>query len=196
MKCYKCPYIREQFDDRIQRLDGSDLCGLIEYDEAEYDHVDYCYCEKMGHDLYAGRCDDAEHITEKEWVEYREEHGLPPTKIPNPVVSDEDVLAYHYIITSKQKKRVGDKKHRKRMDRIYDTVGRHWIVPFWPVYENDEFWREEWEHGKTLYYKHPGRNHYKRWLKKQSNKKIRRKGEPTKKRGLLHKLFDFWWELW
>ena len=196
MKCYKCSFIQEQFDERIQSLDGTEICGLIEYDEAEYDHVDYCYCEKIGHRLYVGRCEDAARLTKEEWDQYREEHGLEPLKKYKHKPTDEEVLEYEYKITQKQRRRIGDKKYRKRLDRIYDDVGRHWIVPFWPKYEKDEWWREDTDHGKTLYYKFPGRNHYKRWLKKQSNKKIRRKGEPTQKKRGLFKLFDLWWELW
>lgn len=199
MKCYKCPMIKKEFDQRILRLDCSEYCGFIYWEDVESDHVDYCYCDKTGGKLYhTGRCNEAELITEEEWDVYREEHGLKSTEETLGAIDDplNDQISDPLKPTKKQKKRVRDKKHKEKQSRIYNALSNWYPTPMWPRYKNDEWWRDEGERGKILYFKTSHHNRYKQWLKKQSNKKIRRtKGVPKRGKG-FKKIFDLWWELW
>lgn len=197
MKCVNCPYIQEQLKDRIEtalRYDGF----IPDYKSAEYEDVDYCYCEKVGHKLYAGRCSDAEYMDEDEWFGFLYCNGFDLSLIGkyDDDFQPDDTINDTLKETKKQKKRRRNKKHFRRQLRIYDALKRWYPTPMWPRYKNDEWWRDEGERGEILYFRTSHHNRYKQWLKKQSNKKIRRtKGVPKRGKG-FKKFFDLWWELW
>ena len=192
MKCYNCPMIKEEFDQRILRLDCSEYCGFIYWEDVESDHVDYCYCDKTGGKLcLTGRCNEAEQITEEEWDVYREEHGLKSTEETLGAIDDplNDPINDPLKPTKKQKKRVRDKKYKEKQRRLYASKYKHkWFPRMWPVFGKD---RET-----ILYYNELGKLRYKQFLKKQSNRKIRRTDEVPKKGSKWKKLFDLDWELW
>ena len=185
MKCYKCPCIKEQFDDRVQRLDGTDICGYIEWDEVDYDHVSYCYCEKMGHPLYGGRCQDAECITEKEWDEYRELNGMPPIQKEEPLEQEIEPIPEP---TKKQKKRYRDKKYQRHLKGIF--YRNHFLSGAYPVNKEGEY-----DPDNPVRYKREYNPPRARWIKRHCNKRIRRRKD-VPNRGGYHKASEYWWELW
>ena len=190
MKCYKCPMIKDEFDMRIQRLDN--FCGLIEYDEAEYNHVDYCYCEKMGGKLnIVGRCSDAERMTEEEWKQYREEYGLP--SIEDEYIDLEDYKTNTCDLpqqTKIQRKRNRDKKYKEHLKRISDYG--NYPPPSYPVDENGDYCKDNPVRYKRFTYK-PGK---KKYLRKLSNNKVRKAKDLSSKGSGYRRLFDYWWSLW
>lgn len=196
MKCINCPYIQEQLKNRIERALRFD--GFIpDYEAAEYEDVDYCYCEKVGHNLYSGRCSDAEYMDKDEWFGFLYCNGFDLNKVES--YEDEPInepINDTLKETKKEKKRRRNRKYFRKQLRIYDALKRWYPTPMWPRYENDEWWRDESERGEILYFRTSHHNRYKQWLKKQSNKKIRRtKGIPKRGKG-FKKIFDLWWELW
>lgn len=193
--------IKDEFGQRILRLDN--FCGQIKWDEVMLDHAAYCWCEKMGgKPTIYGFCSEAEGPTKEEWNTWREENGFSPIDDKKSFIDDplndpiNDPINDPLKPTKKQKKRVRDKKHKEKQSRIYNALSNWYPTPMWPRYKNDEWWRDEGERGKILYFRTSHHNRYKQWLKKQSNKKIRRtKGVPKRGKG-FKKIFDLWWELW
>ena len=191
MKCYKCPYIQEQFDYRIQKLNGDPICGEIEYDEAEYDHVDYCYCEKMGGKIcIVGRCPEAEVMTKEEWDEYRSEHGMSPIDDDQSI---EEVIAEVEIDpvpipTKKQKKRNRNKKYQNKLKNMF--IRGHWFNPAYPVNKEGSYDPEN-----PVRYKRDYSPRRAKFLRKLSNKKVR-KTKGVSNRGNYRKIFDYFWEMW
>ena len=191
MKCYKCPMIKEEFDQRILRLDCSEYCGFIYWEDVESDHVDYCYCDKTGGKLcLTGRCDEAEYITEEEWEDYRKAYGLITLDDTLLFIDDtiNDPINDPLKPTKKQKKRVRDKKYKEKQSRIYNALSNWYPTPMWPRYKDAD--------GKVFYFKVPGRNHYKRWLKKEANKRVRRTKDAPKNGKSYRKFLNIFRELW
>ena len=178
--------IKEEFDQRILRLDDS--CGQIKWDEVMIDHAAYCYCEKIdGKPTIYGFCSEAEGPTKEEWDAWREENGFSP--IDDTINALNDPINDPLKPTKKQKKRVRDKKYKEKQRRLYDSKYKYrWFPRMWPVFGKD---RET-----ILYYNELGKLRYKQFLKKQSNRKIRRTDEVPKKGSKWKKLFDLDWELW
>ena len=187
MKCYKCPCIKEQFDDRIQRLDGDGICGLIEWDEVEYDHVDYCYCEKIGCKLYCGRCDDAEAITKEEWDKYREEHGLPPIEESSPIEAEQSIDPVPEP-TKKQKKRARDKRYKNHLRKIFQRSS--FFNGAYPVDKEGRY-----DPDNPVRYKREYNPPRAKWIKRHCNKRVRRGKDVPNKNG-YRKFSEYWWELW
>lgn len=196
MKCIHCPYIQEELKNRIEmelKYDGF----ISDYESAEYEHIDYCYCNKVGHKLYAGRCSDAEYMDKDEWVGFLYCNGFDLNLVESfdDNFQPNDTLNDTLKETKKEKKRRRNRKYFCKQLRIYDALKRWYPTPMWPRYENDE-WRDESEKGEILYFRTSHHNRYKQWLKKQSNKRVRKtKGVPKRGKG-FKKIFDLWWELW
>lgn len=186
MKCYKCPCIKDQFDERIQKLDGIDISGNIVWDEVECDHVDYCYCEKIGGKLYYGRCDEAERITEEEWDKYRENHGLPPIPKDNP--EEEKSVDPVPEPTKKQKKRARDRRYNNHLKKLFQRSS--FFSGAYPVNEEGEYDPENPVRFKREY--NPPRA---KWIKKDCNRRIRRRKDVSK-RGGYRKESEYSWRLW
>ena len=192
MKCVNCPYIQEELKDRI-RTEFKYNGFKSDYVSVEYEHIDYCYCDKVGHKLYAGRCSDAEYMDEDEWFSFLYCNGFDLNLVESfdDNFQPNDTLNDTLKETKKQKKRRRDKKHYLKQLRIYDALKQWYPTPMWPKYkEKDD------NENEILYFRTSHHNRYKQWLKKQSNKKIRRaKGVPKRGKG-FKKIFDLWWELW
>ena len=193
MKCYKCPLIKDEFYERILRLD--DFCGQIKWNEVMIDHTAYCWCEKMGgKPTIYGFCSEAEGPTKEEWDTWREENGFSPIDGTKNFIDDplndtiNDPINDPLKPTKKQKKRVRDKKHKEKQSRIYNALSNWYPTPMWPRYKDKD--------GKVFYFKVPGRNHYKRWLKKEANKRVRRTKDAPKNGKSYRKFLDIFWEIW
>lgn len=188
MKCYKCPFLKDDFDFRIARLNGTDICGEIEWDEVEYDHVDYCYCEKMGAKLcITGRCSEAEMITKKEWDEYREQHHMSP-------IVDSDTEEENKAIdpvpkpTKKQKKRARDRRYKNHLRKIFRRSS--FFSGAYPVDKEGRYDPENPVRYKREY--NPPRA---KWIKRHCNKRVR-KGKDVPQNNGYRKFSEYMWELW
>lgn len=169
---------------------------ILDYESAEYE-IDYCYCDKVGQPLYAGRCSDAELTDEKEWIKFLKQNDFDLNLVENlDDVSQPENNVNKIKETKKQKKRRRAKKHFNRQKRIYDALKNWYPSPVWPRYENDLYWKNDENPGEILYFHRSHHQRHKQWLKRQSSKVIRNaKGIPKRGNG-WKKVFDLWWELW
>lgn len=185
MTCINCPYIREEFDERIKRLD--EVCGHIEYDEADYDHADYCYCDKVnGKPTIMGRCSDAERITKEEWDIYREEHGLPPIEVSEESQDEIDNIPQE---TKMQKKRRRREEYNQHLKKLSERPHRTFLGAY-PADKNKKYDEENPVRYIRCY--NPRRA---RWIKKYCNRKVRRTKGVASRKG-YRKVSDYDWLLW
>lgn len=85
-------------------------------------------------------------------------------------------------------------KHQNHLKYLYETVCGYYISP---VRYTDEIWIKGVGYVKNPkpYYQRLYRGKRSKYLKQQSNRKIRRyKGELHKGYQHIHKIYDFWWE--
>lgn len=85
------------------------------------------------------------------------------------------------------------KKTRMRSERLADLTSGFSPSGAFPV---DKFGRYTSNKEEIEYYKRYWRGSRSKYLKRQSNKKLRRYKHEVPSRGGYRKVFDFWWELW
>lgn len=87
-----------------------------------------------------------------------------------------------------------DIKYKSRIKLLARNKLHTWYAPAYPVDENGDY------HGDVntaTYFKREYRGSRSKYLKRQSNKKLRRyKGEVFMRGGGYRKVFDFWWEMY
>ena len=99
--------------------------------------------------------------------------------------TDKDVIYQHELDNKRRhKRRVGTKKYKKRLKRKADSN----------KYVQGPFYDEDKKHVIV-----PARGSRSKWLKRQSNKKIRRQrfieGHEKLRHADYRRVFDFWWNL-
>lgn len=176
MECRNCPYIKEQLDIKMGHYQNyinahgipNDIWWDMNYEEVLDSEVQYCYCGKMGNKLWYGTCEDL-YIIEKKQKSHSKR--------------------------KRRNKRERDLKHKNYLKRMCKTNHK------FPVYYNDRLvihddYKIKFIDNPNPYYKRFYRGKRSKYLKRQSNKKIRKyKGEIPNGFG-CHKLFDFWWEMY
>ena len=166
MRCRDCPYGIEDFTLRTEMYKS--VYGEYPNEDRANESEQFVWCDKVGGKVYSfGHCSD--------WYEHDEEKYKNHSK-KNRINKRERYLKHQ--------------NHLKYLARV--SCGYPQAVTY-----EDEVWIKG-----VGYIKNP-KPYYKRWyrgkrssyLKRQSNKAIRRyKGELHNGYQHIHKIFDFWWE--
>ena len=147
-----------------------DFQRLIKIESNPDDIERFTWCDKVGGKIYQfGYC------------------GEHNTMIPKDVKHNRSNKA-------KSNKYNRDKKYKNKLKRLHEDV---WHYPP-PVVYMDKVCIKKHKYFKNPkpYYKRVYRSKRSKYLKRQSNKKIRKyKGELHNGYQHIHKLYDFWWEL-
>jgi hypothetical protein len=174
LKCRNCPYGKEDFERRILLYNKvvekqgipNDIYGYKTYEDALNDAEQFLWCDKVGGKVYCfGRCADAY------------------SDIPN-----------HKNRSKKKKrnKRERDLKYKNHLKYLAENTSDY---PSSAIY-TDEIWIKGYGYVKNPkpYYKRLYRSKKSKYLKRQSNKRIRRYKGELHNGYMCHRLYDFWWE--
>ena len=176
MNCRDCPYGREDFERRMcnynkiiqERGIPNDVYHYLQPEDAADEFEQFLWCDKVGGKVYCfGHCDDA-YSTE--------------------------IKQKNFSKQKRRNKRERNQKHKEHLKYLAENVSGY---PS-PVIYTDEIWIKGYGYTKNPkpYYKRVYRNHgTSKFLKRQSNKKIRRYKKGLHDGRHCYKLFDFWWEL-
>lgn len=168
MRCRDCPYGIEDFTRRIEMYKS--VYGEYPDEDRTSDSEQFVWCDKVGGKVYSfGHCTD--------W----NDHDKPSYKA--------------YSKKKKINKRERYLKHQNHLKHLYKTVGDCYPSPVRIV---DEIWVKDIGYVENLkpYYQRLYRGKRSKYLKRQSNKAIRRyKGELHKGYQHIHKIYDYWYEL-
>lgn len=178
MTCQECVYGKEDFERRMYQYNQTikeqgipnNIYHYLQPEDAPAQFEQFLWCDKVGGKVYCfGHC------------------------------SDYDNSSITSIKTKKSKqkrktKRERDKKYKQRLKRLYQ------ISPGYPspVYYKDTIFIKGvgYVNNPNPYYKRLYRRHYSKYLKRQSNKKIRRYKGELHNGNMCHKLYDYWWDLY
>ena len=97
---------------------------------------------------------------------------------------------------SMKRKHRNNELHQKKAKRIWEMNSNRFYHPFgyYPVDKNGDFTDDP---DQIAYYKRYNTTQYSKFLKRQSNKKIRKMITEDALRGSDYKkLYDYWWELY
>lgn len=174
MECKNCPYGKEDFDRRMawynkiveERGIPNDIYGYETYEDAVNDAEQFLWCDKVGGKVYCfGHCTDA--------------------------YSD---VPKHENRTKKKRrnKRERDLKYKNHLKYLAENTSGYPSA----AYYVDEVWIRGYGYVKNPkpYYKRLYRGKRSKYLKRQSNKKIRRYKGELHNGWHCHRLYDFWWE--
>ncbi len=201
-ECFYCPIIQEELWNRInawEKFNGS----LPDAQDIEDKIISSCYCDKTEYKIWYITCEENtsyQRLTEEEWVDYCNIHHI---EYVNPYIwnesdnvkeIEEKIWDYKPEITKKQKKRIRDKKYRRKLRKLWENNKSYYPSPSYPVDKFGEYIDEN-EEGFIRYQRQysPRRAKY---LRKVSNKKVR-KGKNFSTKGSGYKrVYDLWYELW
>lgn len=174
MECRDCPYGKVDFDRRMawynkiveERGIPNDIYGHETYEDAVKDAEQFLWCDKVGGKVYCfGHCTDAYSDTSKH-------KSYSPKK--------------------KRDKRERDLKYKNRLKSLVEKTSNN--LPS-AIYVNEKRIKVyEYTKYSKPYYKRIYRRKRSKYLKRQSNKAIRRYNGELHNGWMCHKLFDFWWE--
>ena len=88
-------------------------------------------------------------------------------------------------------RRMNDRKYKKHLKYLAEDIG-DWYPQ--PSYYNTGTWKNPREE-KYCYYKRLYRSKISKYLKNQTNRKLRRYKDEIKSGNQYRRLLDFWWEL-
>lgn len=176
MRCRDCPYGIEDYERRMNWYDRivsergipNDIYHSLSPDEAVNEFEKFCWCDKVGGKTYIfGKCS---------------EYG--------------DDITPHTIHRSKKRRNKYERnqKYKDKLKRLYEINGGYYYSP---VYHMDSKWIDGYglvDLPKS-YYKRVYRGRNSKYLKRQSNKAIRRYQGELHKGNMAHKLYDYWWKL-
>ena len=198
-KCFYCPIIQEELWGRI--YSWSKWEGYIpSADEIEDNIIPCCWCDKTGYKIWYAKCSDQipyNRLTENEWSTVCDQLDIPyaylyeDNKEDNK--EDKDVLKYIPIITKRQKKRNRDQKYKRKLRMLWHGSSG-WGPGAHPVDINGDYICDEEE--EFVRYKRQYNSRRAKYLRKVSNKKIRKKNDIPLKGSGYKKGFDLMWELW
>ena len=177
MRCRECPYGQEDFNRRIYNYQKiineqgipNNIYHNLQPEDATDEFEKFVWCEKTGGKVYwAGYCTDF----------YEEDNVI------------------NYKNRSKQNrrnKRERDKKYKNHLKYLYEVNSNKYRSPVWYI---DEIFVGQYSWIKTPkpYYKRLYRGKRSKYLKRQSNKAIRRYKKGLSDGWNCHRLYDFWWE--
>lgn len=177
LECRNCPYGKEDFDRRMgwynkiveERGIPNDIYGYLEPQDAADEFEQFVWCNKVGGKTYCFGC------CEYACIDIPKHENRAKRK--------------------RRSKRERDLKYKNYLKEMYKKN------PNYPISYNDEIWLFENHKVEIIknpkpYYKRVYRGKRSKYLKRQSNKKIRRyKSELSSGRN-CYKIFDFWYELY
>lgn len=181
MECKNCPYIKDEFDNKMNRYsnrvkeDGipNSVYGYLNYEDASDEAEQCCWCEKTGGKIWwYGQCSDAQL---------------------------DEVIKNTSSKRKKRNKRERDLKYKRHLKYISENSSGYPHSAY-PMDKNGNYVPYIWFPNDTLqeiaYYKRFYRGSSSSYHKKMSNRKIRRyKGELPNGFG-CHKLYDYWYEMY
>ena len=174
MRCRDCPYGKYDFESRMNRYTyfyesggNTKLLHGLTPEEVSDEIEEFIWCEKVGGKVYwAGHCSDSSDLNKKLTKDHKKK----------------SIHKYERYL-----------KHKQKLKRLYEMSNSMYPCP---VIYTDEIWikgRGYVENPKP-YYKRWYRGKRSKYLKRLSNKRIRRYKNELYKGNQCHKLFDFWWE--
>lgn len=179
MLCQECIYGKEDFERRMyqyyqtikERGIPNNIYHYLQPEDAPSQFEQFLWCDKVGGKVYCfGHCSDYD------------DFSVIPIKLNK----------------SKQKrrtKRERDKKYKNHLKQLYGSSNTYSS----PVRRVDKVYDEDQHSYIPLdhpYYTRQYRRHYSKYLKRQSNKKIRRYKGELHNGNMCHKLYDYWWDLY
>ena len=176
MQCRNCPYGIEDFERRMYWYNKTiQECGIPNYiyhnlkpkDVAD-EFEQFLWCDKIGGKVYCfGHCEDAFDIPD--------------------VINQRNSSKKKRI--NKRERDLKHKEHLKRLNKISKGYPS-------PVYYTDKIYVRGYGYieNPKPYYKRLYRGKRSKYLKKQSNRKIRRYKGKLHNGWQCHKLYDFWWK--
>lgn len=178
LQCRNCPYGKEDFERRMYWYNKTvkesgvpnDIYHYLQPEDAADQFEQFLWCDKVGGKVYCfGHCEDA----------YETE--------------DSDVIENNFSSKLKRRnKRERDKKHRDHLRYLSEIARDH---PSPAIYKDEIYVRKlGYIDNPKPYYRRLYRGKRSGYLKKQSNRKIRRYKGELHKGWQCHKLYDFWWE--
>lgn len=167
MRCRDCPYGIEDFTLRTEMYRS--VYGEYPDENRANESEQFVWCDKVGGKVYSfGHCSD--------WYEQDEENSKSHSQ------------------KRKLNKRQRFLKHRNHL-RYLESVSGH-RYPLAVIWEDTIRIRGyELAENPKPYYKRMYRGKRSKYLKRQSNKAIRRYKGELHKGYHCHRLYDFWWEL-
>lgn len=175
MECRNCPYSKEDFDRRMawynkiieERGIPNDIYGYETYEDAVKDAEQFLWCDKVGGKVYCfGHCTDAY----------------------------SDMPKHENRLNKKRRnKRERDLKYKNHLKYLAKNDSRKRPMP--AVYTDKVFTKKQgWVKNSKPYYKRKYRGRRSKYLKRLSNKKIRKYKGELHNGYHCHKVFDFWHE--
>lgn len=191
MSCRDCPYVKEEFDRRVnwyldeyeQNGSPNDIYGDCTLDDIKKFEIESCWCDKTGGKLNMyGQCGDAEDVV---------------------------VPMFSRRKRARRTKRERDQKHKAYLKRLYEASSEapHPVYPIdkngkitcfesYMSYTGELIIPEEAVYFKRHYLSKRKWNAFK-YYKKHSNKMVHRyKGELPVKGNGYRKIFDYWWTIY
>lgn len=178
MRCRDCPYGKEDFERRMANYERiieergipNDIYGSLQPEDVGDDFEQFLWCDKVGGKVYCfGHCTD---FYENEIRKSNKNHSNK----------------------KRSSKRERDKKYKEHLKSSHYTL--EWYPS--PVKYVDEIWLGgcNYIENPKPYYKREYRGKRSKYLKKQSNRKIRKYKGDFQNGFHCHKVYDFWFELY
>lgn len=191
MKCIECPYIKDEFHEKIEFYKR---CMDRGYEkefptiECLQDMIEHCECEKLGWELGPiGTCEknakmisdnDYEAIITKYFGEQNENNSTKENIEPEE--------------TKIQKKRIRDEKYKGHLRQLWNE-NKRWFSSCYPCDSKGSYAEENSE--DFVRYKRVYNPRRAKFLRRIANKKVR-KSKNVPRRGGYKKVYDYVWELW
>ena len=177
LECRNCPYGKEDFERRMccyekiiaERGIPNDIYHYLKPEDAPDEFEQFLWCDKVGGKVYwAGRCSDAYIQSE---------------------------ISQNRSKQKRRNKRERDQKYKNHLKFLSEYPSGY---PSPAVYRDKIFIRGQgYIENPKPYYKRYYREQRAKYIKRMSNKTIRRyKGDIPKKGNWCHKLYDFWYEMY
>ena len=175
MECRNCPYGKEDFDKRMawyikiveERGIPNDIYGYETYEDAIKDAEQSLWCDKVGGKIcHFGYCTDTTYF------------DIPKRK--------------NHSKKKKRSKKERNLKYKNHLKYLAENISGY---PS-PAYCVDEIWVKGYGYieNPKPYYKRLYRSKRSKYLKRQSNKRIRKYKGALSNGWICHRLYDFWWE--
>lgn len=177
MSCKDCPYGEDDFERRMYNYNKiieehgipNDIYHNLKPEDAVDEFEQFVWCDKVGGEVQCfGHCSDFYEL--------------------------EEIARKNHSNKKRRNKRERYIKHKTHLKRLAEEPSGYPT----PAYLVDKVWVKKYGYVKILkpYYKRIYRGQRSKYLKRISNKKIRRYRGDISNGFMCHKLYDFWWEMY